>query len=161
LKAEVLSNTKIEGITNKDYVAGSEGSESDHVTSENKDIEHTKTTNPDVVEEDEDEDYLEDWGAILNIPSNSFSALAQRLTSTTSVWEVEKRVEGSFNYAVLLTNGTTRLVIKVPIVATPDRWQAPQAEIMRSAAHTMQYTKAQLPQFPVPGIISYDASFDN
>lgn len=159
LKSGVLDDTKTEGITDEDYVARSGGSEPDHVKAENKDIEHKEATNPDV--DEEDEDYLEDWGAILGIPSDSFSALAQRLTSTTSVWEVEKRVEGSFNHAVILTDGTTRLVIKVPIVATPDRWQEPQAEIMRSAAHTMQYIKAQLPQFPVPGIISYDASFDN
>lgn len=120
---------------------------------------HKEVSDPEV--DEDDEDYFDRWGPILAIPSSSFTALAQRLTTSTSAWKVEKRLEGSFNHAVILTDGITRLVIKVPIVATSERWQAPQAEIMRSAAHTMEYIKGQLPEFPVPEIIALDTSFDN
>jgi aminoglycoside phosphotransferase (APT) family kinase protein len=147
----------------EDYDAGSEDSDSDIADTLNKgnpnSASHKEVSEPEI--DEEEEDYLDRWGSILAIPSSSFTTLAQRLTASTSAWKVERRLEGSFNHAVILTDSTTRLVIKVPIVATLERWQAPQAEIMSSAAHTMEYIKSQLPEFPVPGIVALDTSFGN
>ncbi|KAF2794153.1 hypothetical protein K505DRAFT_242786 [Melanomma pulvis-pyrius CBS 109.77] len=131
--------------------------------SENRHSNEKHKTNDSENGEVEDDD---EWAPIHAIPDSSFIALARRLNSADFVssvapWIIEKRIEGSFNHAVILANGSTKVVIKVPIVATEKRWQAPHAQIMRSAAHTMTYIKSKLPHFPVPGVILCDTSFEN
>ncbi|KAF2713996.1 hypothetical protein K504DRAFT_356865, partial [Pleomassaria siparia CBS 279.74] len=113
-------------------------------------------------DDDEEYEYKSRWGPILAITDSSFIALAQRISpSTSTLWEVEKRTEGTFNHAVILKNLNTRIVIKVPVVATPARWQAAQAKIMRSQVHTMTHIKTEIPHFPIPCVIAWDTTFNN
>lgn len=111
--------------------------------------------------DDEEEEYQETWGPILAIPDDAFVQLVHRELAPSTKFVVEKRVEGAYNHAVILNNGLTRTVVKVPVVGTEDRWKQEHGCIMRSEAHTMTHIKEKLHDFPIPEVLGFDETFEN
>ncbi|KAL5433622.1 hypothetical protein PMIN06_011635 [Paraphaeosphaeria minitans] len=106
------------------------------------------------------------WGPFMAITDETFSYLVHlhmekhgKVSGT--LFRVENRLHGSYNYAVVLGNGISKLVVKIPVVGTKDRWDPGHANIMRSEAHTLMYIKHKLPHFPCPELLAKDETFDN
>ncbi|KAF2246626.1 hypothetical protein BU26DRAFT_576517 [Trematosphaeria pertusa] len=117
-------------------------------------------------DEETDEAEQERWGPILAIPDDAFAKLANRLMIkkaeiSSPGYTVEKRTSGTYNHAVIMENGITKVVAKVPVVGMKDRWTHHHAAILRSEAHTMMYIKKKLPHFPIAEVLGYDETFEN
>jgi aminoglycoside phosphotransferase (APT) family kinase protein len=106
------------------------------------------------------------WGIFNAIPDDAFSRLVQQYMEkhdkvSRAPFRVEGRLHGSYNYAVIMNDGTSRLVVKIPQVGCKEYWDPRHAYIMRSEAHTLMYIKHKLPHFPCPELLAKDETFDN
>ncbi|KAF2276990.1 uncharacterized protein EI97DRAFT_489551 [Westerdykella ornata] len=145
-------------------------------TTVEQDDDDTDHSEPSDDAEETETDYDEDeesrqmaefvWGPFRSIPDERFVDLLHRLfriglTKDGSGYKVEKRTEGSFHHVVILSNGSEKMVIKVPMVGTAERWQRGHAAIIQSEADTMIHIKHKLPNFPIPDVYAYDVGFEN
>ncbi|OAG00783.1 uncharacterized protein CC84DRAFT_245768 [Paraphaeosphaeria sporulosa] len=112
------------------------------------------------------QDQERNWAPFMAITDEVFSYLVHlhmEMQGKVSItpFRVEHRLHGSYNYAVILGDGTSKLVVKIPVVGTKGHWDPGQASIMRSEAHTLMYIKHKLPRLPCPELLAKDETFDN
>ncbi|KAL1599866.1 hypothetical protein SLS60_007671 [Paraconiothyrium brasiliense] len=104
------------------------------------------------------------WGPFQDIPDSSFATLAAKACSSDepgAPFVVERRVHGHHSLVVVLSNGTSKLIVKIPVVGTKDRWNKQHEPILSSEADTMVWIKDQVPHFPVAEVLDYNTGFHN
>jgi aminoglycoside phosphotransferase (APT) family kinase protein len=117
-------------------------------------------------EEDDDDGFQETWGPFTSIPDEHFINLLNRVLAinpevSPEPYTVDKRTQGSYHHVVILNNGSNKMVVKVPVVGTEERWDPGHAAILQSEADTMTCIKTKAPKFPVATVHCYDTGFDN
>ncbi|KAJ4354296.1 uncharacterized protein N0V89_006030 [Didymosphaeria variabile] len=152
---------------------GSQASRDLHVTHSTIDLSdelvdnHTSTPNGTLSIDSDGSSWDEElyrWGPFQNIPDTSFATLAANAFYSDergAPFVVERRVHGHHSFVVVLSNGTSKLIVKIPVVGTKDRWNKQHEPILSSEADTMDWIKDQVPHFPVADVLEFDTGFDN
>jgi hypothetical protein len=60
-----------------------------------------------------------------------------------------------------MSDGPSKLIVKIPQVGCKEHWNPRHAHIMRSEARTLICIKHKLPQVPCPEMLAKDEMFDN
>ncbi|KAF2450324.1 hypothetical protein P171DRAFT_468684 [Karstenula rhodostoma CBS 690.94] len=110
------------------------------------------------------EEELYRWGPFQDIPDSSFAPLAAGAfyqDEQGAPFVVESRVHGAHSFVVILSNGPSKLAVKIPIVGTKDRWNPKHKPILVSEADTIQWVRDQVPHFPVAEVLDWDTTLDN
>lgn len=107
------------------------------------------------------------WGPFERIPDSSFAKIAASAfygddeVEQGAPFVAERRVHGGNNLVVILSNGSSKVIVKVPVNGTKERWNREHVPILVSEVATMWWIKDRLPDFPIADVLAYDAGFDN